>query len=317
VAPPTPQYSQQTLNALLAQPNILSILSMLPQPPPPDPNAAPVHTRSGRPSRPPQQPDENLAQIQAAAWAGLDPSFLEALAHGAAAGTTANPTAIGASTPGSGLDAMLSGAVDANGAQAFEPTHLDWWWPIQEEGEDEDPSYFPPSTNTPTGHLETPTYVFTPSAYVDETAIFRDSAPANAVASGSGYLNGYMNGQHSHGNGLVSETESRSTVGGGKRPAKRSRKGKEKATDEAGSSSAAGKKRRVAASTNGGSVDGTPQPYVDRSNLSREEKARLRREDNKRTGQCSSPYCYPSMTQHHRRLNPHFLAGLLQRSSRE
>lgn len=74
-------FNQQTLNALLLQPNILSILSLLPQPPLPDPNLAPVKTRSGRPSRPPQV-DDQLLQLQQAAWAGLDPSFFSALNQG-------------------------------------------------------------------------------------------------------------------------------------------------------------------------------------------------------------------------------------------
>lgn len=171
------------------------------------------------------------------------------------------------------MDAMLSGAGAAGdglggvgatgggqGGGGGEESQLDWWWPIQEEGEDEDPSYFPPSTNTPSGHLPTPNYVFTPSSFADENTITYASAPqrplsSNAHASGSGsnadFLNqlersGTSNNEHSNQN-PDSEDESSSTTtaaaggrGGAstsKRPPKRSRKGKEKedaVVDEAG-----------------------------------------------------------------------------------
>lgn len=309
--PPTPQYSQATLNALLAQPNILSILSLLPPPPLPDPNAAPVHTRSGRPSRPPQHPDEHLLQLQQAAWAGLDPSFLEALNNGAAS-MAAQASAGGVGAGGGGLDAMLSGAVngagDVVGAAAPEESQLDWWWPIQEEGEDEDPSYFPPSTNTPSAHLQTPSYVFTPSAFVDESAIAYDTNPhartslGNAHASGSETGTGFVNG-YGHiipgGGGPMSEAESTSTVGPTKRPPKRTRKGKEKATSEqpegGASSRASGTSRRsvtIEPSATGGSIaGGSPPPPAekdkgpDKSKMTKAELAELRRETNKRTGE--------------------------------
>lgn len=169
-APPAPTTSQvldqAAVQRILSNPDLLSaVVSMLSPPIAPSSNAQQetVHTRSGRPVRPPAllQEDQLLAQIQEI-WGGLDLSMLSNI--------DPSGNAQASSSTNFNLASQLSNL--PGGAQTFAPAagqmdvvgDNDWWWPMQEEGEEDDPSYVPPDT---TASSNGGAFVFSPAGEGD------------------------------------------------------------------------------------------------------------------------------------------------------
>jgi hypothetical protein len=167
---PTPQphptvVDQAALNHIINNPRLLELVTARIAAaqashavPPPE-----TVTRSGRPSRPSADAQPvSISEI----WANLAPGEFERILNDVTLASQSESYAFPA-----GSDFMLDPqlAVGGDGAQTFAPTPApmdhDFWWNLQEEGEEDDPTYVPPSdSHTPAAHGSTPgVFTFSPA----------------------------------------------------------------------------------------------------------------------------------------------------------